>query len=452
MDSELYQGLLAAADQGLIVYDNELRYRFWNRFMEQLTGYPAAEVLGRRNVEVFPFLREAGVESGLMRALRGDSVQLEDVFLRLPRTGREIWQSARYSPRRDAGGRLSGLTAVITDVSELRRYQGALARTTGPATAAPNPVPAIVGSSPALRQVLARVALVAPTRSSVLLLGETGTGKELLARAIHRGSPRHEQPFVAVNCGALSPELVESEFFGHVRGAFSGAVERRQGRFEAADGGTLFLDEVAELSLDAQAVLLRVLQDGELNPVGSNRTRRVDVRVIAATNQDLTTRARDGRFRTDLFYRLAVFTIQVPPLRERREDIPDLVRAIAIRRAEALGKEVLEVDDSVLERLARHRWPGNVRELENVIERALLVSPTRGQLELDAEDRRLDRIEPRDGGFATLLGVQRSHIIAVLEHTHGVIEGAKGAAAILGLRPSTLRSRMRKLAIRRSSE
>ena len=467
-DPQLYERLMAASGQGLIVYDQDLRYRFWNPFMEQLTGHVAGEVLGRRNVEVFPFLRETGLERSLRRALAGETVDVGDVFLRMPKTGRQFWQSARYIPERDRSGRVVGVAAVVSDVSERRRVQEALQRAeaqlqelqralipgTSPGSRSNHEaeLPQIVGHSAALQETLRQVAIVAPTRSSVLLSGETGTGKELLAHAIHAASPRRQRALVAVNCGALSPQLVESELFGHVKGAFSGAIERRLGRFELADQGTIFLDEVAELSHSAQAALLRVLQSGELSPVGSSRLRRVDVRIIAATHQDLGEAVRQGRFRSDLFYRLAVFPILVPPLRERLEDLPLLVEAIAARYARELGKPLRPLSRRALAQLAAYDWPGNVRELQNVLQRAIAFAPGDAtELDLEAFDLRFSTAQSSLAlaSSGTLSSVQRAHIAKVLRQTGGVIEGPAGAAAILGLRASTLRSRMQRLELKR---
>src|SRR5688572_8537716 len=232
----------------------------------------------------------------------------------------------------------------------------------------------IVGDSPALRHVLQLIAQVAPTDSTVLVLGETGTGKELVARAIHEAGARRDRPLVKLNCAALPRELVESELFGHEKGAFTGALQQRRGRFEAADGGSLFLDEVGELPLEAQAKLLRVLQEREFERVGGNRTVRVDVRVIAATNRDLRAQVAAGRFRDDLFYRLNVFPITLPALRERREDIAGLVQHFAAKTARKLGRELHAVSPSFMERAAAYDWPGNIRELENLVERAMIMS------------------------------------------------------------------------------
>jgi DNA-binding NtrC family response regulator len=312
----------------------------------------------------------------------------------------------------------------------------------------------IVGRSPSLARLLDQLAMVAATDSTVLVLGETGTGKELVARAIHDRSPRRERPLVKVNCAALPRELVESELFGHEKGAFTGATQQRRGRFELADGGTLFLDEVGELPLEAQAKLLRVLQEQEFERVGGTRTLRADVRLIAATNRDLGRRAEAGEFRPDLYYRLNVFPVTVPPLRERREDIALLVGHFLAKAARKLGKSFDGASPAFLERATAYDWPGNVRELENVVERAAILS--RGSV-LDsmepfgppAAPARTGTPAPAPVSAGTLEDVERAHIQRVLEQTRWVIEGEQGAALVLGLNASTLRGRLRKLGIRK---
>jgi transcriptional regulator with GAF, ATPase, and Fis domain len=317
----------------------------------------------------------------------------------------------------------------------------------------PGPVPPadrdIVGESPAWRYVMFRVDQVATTQATVLLLGETGTGKELVARAIHRRSPRAANRFVALNCSALPATLVESELFGHERGAFTGAHAAQPGRFELAHRGSLFLDEIAELSLELQPKLLRVLQEGQFDRLGGTHTTDVDVRVIAATNRDLLDEVRQNRFRQDLYYRLNVFPITLPSLRERREDIPLLAAHLAARFARTLRKPVTEIPQPVLDRLQEYDWPGNIRELENVIQRAIIMS-TNGVL--STREINLARTQPAQaGGGTTLEEVEREHILHVLGQTSWRIEGTRGASRLLGLKPSTLRSRLRKLGIRRES-
>jgi formate hydrogenlyase transcriptional activator len=325
----------------------------------------------------------------------------------------------------------------------------------------------IVGNSPALLSALQAVEQVAPTDATVLIYGETGTGKELVARAIHNRSARSGRALVNVNCSAISAGLVESELFGHVKGAFTGALERRIGRFELAHGGTIFLDEIGELSLETQVKLLRVLQEHEFEPVGSSHPLRVDVRVIAATNRNLREAIQAGRFRSDLFYRLNVVSLELPPLRERRSDIPQLVAFCVTRFSKRFGKKIEGVSRESMENLLNYPWPGNIRELQNVIERAVVLSvdPTlrldrdlmpvaasrKGMetLETDAPEHRQDDLESPKL-LLTLDEVDRNHILAALQHAGGVVDGPKGAARILKLHPNTLRHRMDKLGIKRS--
>jgi formate hydrogenlyase transcriptional activator len=310
----------------------------------------------------------------------------------------------------------------------------------------------MVGESAALRRLREQIAQVAPTDSTVLIQGETGTGKELVARAIHEASARRERPLVKVNCAALPRELVESELFGHEKGAFTGAAQQRRGRFELADGGTIFLDEVGELPLETQPKLLRVLQEREFDRVGGSRTLRTDVRVIAATNRELQAQVAAGRFRSDLYYRLNVFPISVPPLRERRNDIPPLLQHFASKTARKLGRKHDGISASFTERACAYDWPGNVRELENLVERAMIGS-TGGVLDtagLFSKESPASRAVP-SAADRTLEEMERAHIKRVLEGTKWVIEGERGAARILGLNPSTLRGRLRKLGIRKTS-
>ncbi|MDO9270008.1 MAG: sigma 54-interacting transcriptional regulator [Methylobacter sp.] len=306
-----------------------------------------------------------------------------------------------------------------------------------------------VSGSKLMRTVMEQVRMVARTDTPVLLLGETGTGKELLARAIHEFSDRSTAIMVKVNCAALPAELIESELFGHEKGAFTGATQQRKGRFELADGGSLFLDELGELSLSAQSKLLRVLQEQEFERVGGSETIRVDVRVIAATNRNLAEEVSLGRFRSDLYYRLNVFPIEVPALRQRVADIPLLARFFLTKYAKKLGKRFDDIDPAGLDHLRQYSWPGNVRELQNVIERAVILSQSSL---LDIAPLQPSRAHPEAATdkLRTLEAVEREHIIRTLEATNWQISGAKGAAAILGMNPNTLRSRMLKLGISRA--
>jgi formate hydrogenlyase transcriptional activator len=306
----------------------------------------------------------------------------------------------------------------------------------------------LIGESAAWRYVVFRLDQVAATQATVLLLGETGTGKELVARAIHRRSPRSSSKFVALNCAALPATLVESELFGRERGAFTGAHASQGGRFELAHRGTMFLDEVGDLPLELQPKLLRVLQEGQLERLGSTRTLSVDVRVIAATNRDLAEEVRQNRFRGDLYYRLNVFPISLPSLRERREDIPLLGQHLANQYANQMRKPIKLLPESVCRVLQQYDWPGNVRELENVIHRAMILSPDGV---ISVKDISLSAAKPVGAVGTTLEEIERIHIQRMLSTTLWRIEGRRGAAELLGLKPSTLRSRLRKLGIRREA-
>ena len=317
----------------------------------------------------------------------------------------------------------------------------------------------IIGGSEALRKVLADVKEVAVTDATVLILGETGTGKELIAHAIHRSSRRRDRPLIKVNCATMPATLIESELFGHEQGAFTGATKKREGRFALAHGGTIFLDEVGELPLDLQSKLLRVLQEGEFEPVGSSQTRKVDVRVLAATNRDIESAARTGKFREDLYYRLNVFPIQVPPLRERRGDVGSLAAGFAKKFAQRMGRSIQPLSDDCIRRLEAYRWPGNVRELQNIVERAVITSRD-GRLNLD---RALPESVNTVAGAVTndsstvqrvhtakeLEELERNNIIAALKSTEWKVAGENGAAQLLGVKPTTLSSRMKALGIER---
>ena len=328
----------------------------------------------------------------------------------------------------------------------------------------------IVGNDPKLRQTLRLVEQIAATDSTVLILGETGTGKELIARALHDRSPRKNRALVKVNCGAISAGLVESELFGHVKGAFTGAISNRDGRFKLADAGTIFLDEVGELPMDTQVKLLRVLQEQEFEPIGSSRTIKVNVRVVAATNRDLDELVREGKFRADLYYRLNVVPLRIPPLRERMTDIPLLVTFFVQKLAAKLGKPIKSIAEDAMHQLKNYSWPGNIRELQNVIERAVILSPGHtlilaeklrapagvptGSQHEEARGATVPKAIPAAKGEdvqqdGSLEDVARRHIESVLARTNWMIEGERGAAKLLNINPSTLRSRMQKLQIKR---
>ena len=305
-----------------------------------------------------------------------------------------------------------------------------------------------VGESKAFQAVIFSVRQVAPTDATVLLLGETGTGKGVMANAIHQLSARRDRPFVTVNCSALPQNLIESELFGREKGAFTGANARQAGRFEVAYGGSIFLDEIGEMPLELQSKLLRVLQEGEYERLGSARTVKADVRVIAATSRDLKAEIREGRFRKDLFYRLNVFPISIPPLRQRTEDIPLLAQYFTEKYARKMGKHVEKIPAATMKAFMEYNWPGNVRELEHVIERSVIITPG-GSLSMAGRLKSSVSVDSENEPLKDLATAEREHILRVLHETGWRIEGASGAASILKRHPSTLRFRMKKLDIRR---
>jgi transcriptional regulator with GAF, ATPase, and Fis domain len=334
------------------------------------------------------------------------------------------------------------LRRALDDVTRLKQQlEAENAYLRGAAQAQPSD---IVGHSAALKRVLSQVDHVSPTNTAILLLGETGTGKGVLAQLIHRRSRRNDRAMVTLNCAALPPTLIEAELFGREKGAYTGALTRQAGRFELAHGSTIFLDEIAELPLELQVKLLRVLEDGSLERIGSTKTLTVDVRVIAATNQDLAKRVTRGAFREDLYYRLNVFPISVPPLRERLEDIPLLAWTFARQFGQALGKPVKRIPQATMEALQRYPWPGNIRELRNVIERAVILSNSSTlQVPVGAADAPVPDAPP------TLAAAERGQILAALKQTGWHIRGLGGAAKRLGLKPTTLESRIKKLGLQR---
>jgi transcriptional regulator with GAF, ATPase, and Fis domain len=377
--------------------------------------------------------------------------------------GEYRWVLANGTPRFSSEGEFLGYIGSAIDISERKESEQELQRAHVELREMKNQLEAenvylqaelqmdntfgeIVGQSDAIKYVTFKINQVAPTDSTVLITGETGTGKELVARAIHEASTRKDRPLIKVNCAALSPTLIESELFGHEKGAFTGAGTRKIGRFELADGGTIFLDEIGELPLELQVKLLRVIQENELERVGGSKTIKIDVRIIAATNRNLKDEVEAGTFRQDLWYRLNVFPITVPPLRQRREDIPALVEHLIGKASRKFGKTISSVSGRTIQSLQAHSWPGNVRELANVIERAVIHShgsalQLADNLELVSEDL--------FGPAKTLEEMERDYIIHTLENTGWRIEGQFGAAKILGINPSTLRTRMIKFQIQK---
>jgi formate hydrogenlyase transcriptional activator len=363
------------------------------------------------------------------------------------------WFLVRYNPLRDDQGQIVRWYIAGTDIEDRKRDEDKLQQENVALREEIDKTSMfeeIVGGSPALTTVLSQVSKVAGSDSTVLITGETGTGKELVARAIHRRSRRASRGFVAVNCAAIPRDLIASELFGHEKGAFTGALQRRLGRFELADGGTIFLDEVGELAPDTQVALLRVLQEREFERVGGQRSIRVDVRVIAATNRDLTEAVTEGTFRQDLFYRLNVFPLEVPPLRERQEDIAVLVEYFIDRYARKAGKTLRRVSKRTLDHLKSYPWPGNVRELQNVIERSVIVSDTD---EFTVDESWLSTrppVESRLGISGALASHEKALIEDALRGTGGRVFGPSGAAARLGIPRSTLESKIRTLKINKT--
>jgi formate hydrogenlyase transcriptional activator len=383
---------------------------------------------------------------------RGKPFEMEQRAL--GKDGKYRWFLVRYNPLRDDQGHIIRWYATGTDIEDRKQAEErmrdenlALREQIDQAFMFEE----IVGSSPALQNVLSSILKVAPTDSTVLITGETGTGKELIARAIHKHSQRSGSAFISVNCASIPSSLIASELFGHEKGAFTGAVQRRQGRFELAHSGTIFLDEVGDLPAETQVTLLRVLQERQFERVGGNRILTTDVRVIAATNRDLTSAIAAGTFRSDLFYRLNVFPIEVPPLRQRTEDVPILVEYFVKRYAEKIGKQIRKIDKNTLALCQSYAWPGNIRELQNIVERSVILS-TGDTFRI--EETWLVSPEPARQELAgplpeTLLNQEREIIETALAESRGKIAGPEGAAAKLGIPRSTLDSKIKQLKIKK---
>lgn len=451
--------------------DLESRFISANRAALRILGIQRDEVEGMVGMSLVPDTPEAQRRVKEAFASIGRGADANGVVLELRRkdNGKPVWIQWWSNP--EPGGKYTRTMFVdITDRVLMEQERARLAAQNlylQEEIKSVHNVDEIVGQSPALLESLERVNRVARTDAVVLITGETGTGKELIARAIHSASRRHDKPLIKLNCAALPSGLVESELFGHEKGAFSGAINRRIGRFELAHGGTIFLDEVGEVPMEVQVKLLRVLQEREFERVGGSESIKVDVRVIAATNRDLHKAIREGKFREDLYYRLNVFPIVLPPLRDREGDVSQLVPFLVARFAARVGIRIDSIEKATMERLTRYPWPGNIRELENVLERAVILS-NGPMLEIEPEvfmsaagDPGSRNSHPEDAKPSTSSGEQalplesletneRKHILAVLEQTGWVIDGSRGAAKILDLHPNTLRSRMKKLGIARA--
>jgi PAS domain S-box-containing protein len=471
------QLILRAAGEGIYGVNAEGKTTFVNPAAERMLGWGAEELVGK---EIHPIVHHTHHDGRhypdhdcpIYAAFRDGAVHQVDGEVFWRKDGTPVWVEYTSTPIRDRGV-VVGAVIVFRDVSQRReadeKLHAALAEVDRlrerlelenaylqeEIRIETNPR-GIIGQSEAIQKTLRQVKLVAPTSAAVMITGESGTGKELIARAIHEASSRRDRPLIRVNCAAIPRELFESEFFGHVRGAFTGAVRDRIGRFELADGGTLFLDEVGEIPLELQGKLLRVLQEGSFERVGEERTRAVDVRVIAATNRDLKQEVQRGRFREDLYFRLNVFPVDSVPLRERREDIPLLAQHFLISESKELKSE-LRLSEGDARRLARYDWPGNVRELQNVIERATILAQN-GRLRIDlpetsgAQERpRPDRPQPDARPTVMTSSEMRDHeranILAALQACAGKVFGPGGAAEMLEIKPTTLASRIKALGI-----
>ncbi len=403
-----------------LVLDNYRKAIMANRIVrwEETSVYPSGEKIG--HVSIAPVLNEKGICTHLVGSIHDiTDRKLAEIELR-----------GAYEEIEQLKNQLEAESAYLQEeIKSDHNFEN------------------IIGNSDALKYVLHRVSEVASTDAPVLILGETGTGKELIARAVHNASSRNKHALVKVNCANLPAALIESELFGHEKGAFTGADSRRIGRFQLADKATLFLDEISEIPIDLQAKLLRVLQDNEFEPIGSSKTVKTDVRIIAASNRSLDDEVNDGRFRSDLLYRINVFPITVPPLRHRKEDIPLLVNWFVDKFNRKMGKRISSIPAALIKHLQNYDWPGNIRELENVIERAVITSKN-SVLKL-TEKLTANSSKPGFKSNQTLAEVERNHILKTLEATGWKIEGTSGSAKALGLAPSTIRSRMKKLRIKR---
>jgi PAS domain S-box-containing protein len=465
---EELSALLNSAMDAVVVLDAAGGITRVNPAAERLFGCTAEDLLGENLREFLP-PESAAQFSGFIKELDAQSVDRRQLWI--PHSFPVVrWDKSSFPAEATISGFVNRgkvfHTVILRNVDErlaAERRIALLAEETEYLRESVRDLTAgmgdVLGSSPAMRELFESVKRVAVTDATVLIFGETGTGKELIARSIHKASARKDKPLVRVNCAAIPGALMESEFFGHERGAFTGATARRDGRFILADGGTIFLDEVGELPLDLQAKLLRVLQEGEFEPLGSARTRKVDVRVVAATNRNLSEMVREGKFREDLFYRLNVFPLRVPPLRERGNDIALLARAFAERYARSMGRRLDPLQAEDILRLQEYAWPGNVRELQNVLERAIILS-TNARLDLNrampegaapapphVEGKELS--EARIVSAKEMESFERANIKRALAACAGKIAGENGAASRLGLPPSTLSSRMKALGIQR---
>lgn len=446
--------IVDAIPQAITVLDPDGNVLYVNKWLFEYSGMSAEEVKSHDFHSRFFHAEDVARWQHEGRDALSRALPFEDEQRALGKDGKYRWFLIRYNPLHDEQGRILRWYATGTDIEDRKRAEE---RIRNENLALREEIDRssmheeIVGSSRALRAVISQISKVAPTDSTVLVLGETGTGKELIARAIHNRSTRSTRAFIRVNCGAIPPSLIASELFGHEKGSFTGALQRRMGRFESADGGTIFLDEIGELPMETQVALLRVLQEREFERVGGSQTVSIDVRVLAATNRDLNAAVKEGFFREDLFYRLNVFPIRMPALRERTDDIPLLAEYLIDRYAKRLGKRITKISKKTLDLLQAYSWPGNIRELQNVIERAVILS--------DGETFSVDEtwFAPVSPKFAVpavplvanLSEREREMIENALREARGLVSGPTGAAAILGIPRQTLESKIRKWRIDR---
>lgn len=467
--------VIDAAIDAIINIDAELRITLFNQSAETIFGITAAEVQHRSIVPLLGEELTARVREFIQaHAADADGTDRNTVTAASSGTGQYLGQGEGLQALRNDGtpfpveATLSVIALpcrqrfllILRDVNDLKEAEEELVQLQSEAQylrqelQTEHAYEEMVGQSPAMQRVFTAIDKVAPTDATVLVTGETGTGKELVARALHRHSPRTDEMLVKVNCAALASDVIESELFGHEKGAFTGAIDQRKGRFELADGGTLFLDEVGELPLETQAKLLRALQEQEFERVGGTETIAVDVRVVAATNRALDVEVDAGRFRSDLYYRLNIFPIEVPPLRARAGDVPLLAAHFCEQFGQRMGKPVEGFTSEAVERLAAYAWPGNVRELANIVERAVILASPETPIGVDQLGLALPNGAPKGAakddvpsGFPTLAEAQRHHIQEALDRTGGVIGGADGAAALLGMKRTTLHARMDRLGV-----
>jgi len=462
-----YRLLIETMNDGLAVIDEKGILSYVNEKCCEMLGYSKEELIGRPLKEFLDVSERDIFEERFVLKKDGEEKEFYEASF-LQKSGEKLYTIVSTTRIHGPNGQFKGSFGIITDITKRRHMERELKKAfleikqlkdrleaeniyLREQVEVKNTYSGIIGQSEAIKFVLSQVEQVAETDSTVLILGETGTGKELIAQTIHNLSTRKGRPMVKVNCAALSSNLIESELFGHEKGAFTGALSKQMGRFEIADKSTIFLDEIGELPLELQSKLLRVLQSGEFERLGSSKTIHVDVRVIAATNRDLVQAIQNKSFRKDLYYRLNVFPIHIPPLRERKEDIPLLVWSFVAEFGKRMGKKIDTIPQKSMQAMINYAWPGNVRELRNVIEHAMIIS--RGKtlvVELPGIDGISGAETTREGDFlSTLEEVERDHIVSILERTGWRVKGEGGAADVLGVKPSTLYSKMKKLGIRR---